>query len=245
MTMLEIERINVFYGEVHILWDVSLEVSPGEIVTVIGPNGAGKSTLLKAVVNLLPQSKNEAGREGGNGKITFRGRDLRGLSPEETVSLGMAIVPEGGRVFPEMTVLENLKMGSYVGSARARRKETLGEVFGLFPRLEERIHQKARTLSGGERQMLAIGRALMSKPALLLLDEPSLGLQPQLVIRTFDAVKEINRQGVAVLLVEQNVQFSLEISHRAYVLENGRIVLEGKGGSLLGNEHIKKFYLAM
>jgi branched-chain amino acid transport system ATP-binding protein len=245
MTMLEIERINVFYGEVHILWDVSLEVSPGEIVTVIGPNGAGKSTLLKAVVNLLPQSKNEAGREGGNGKITFRGRDLRGLSPEETVSLGMAIVPEGGRVFPEMTVLENLKMGSYVGPARARRKETLGEVFGLFPRLEERIHQKARTLSGGERQMLAIGRALMSKPALLLLDEPSLGLQPQLVIRTFDAVKEINRQGVAVLLVEQNVQFSLEISHRAYVLENGRIVLEGKGGSLLGNEHIKKFYLAM
>jgi branched-chain amino acid transport system ATP-binding protein len=245
MIMLEIDRINVFYGEVHILWEVSLKLSPGEIVTVIGPNGAGKSTLLKAVVNLLPPSKNEEGRGGGNGKITFMGRDLRGLSPEETVSLGIAIVPEGGRVFPEMTVLDNLKMGSYVESARARRKETLEEVFGLFPRLGERIHQKARTLSGGERQMLAIGRALMSKPALLLLDEPSLGLQPQLVIRTFDAVTEINRQGVAVLLVEQNVQFSLEISHRAYVLENGRIVLEGKADDLLGNEHIKRFYLAM
>jgi len=243
--MLEIDRINVFQGEVHVLWDVSLQVSSGEIVTVLGPNGAGKSTLLKTVVNLLPPSKNEEGRGVRGGKITFMGRDLRGLSPEETVSLGMAIVPEGARVFPEMTVLDNLKMGSYIPSARAQRKETLEEVFGLFPRLQERVHQKARTLSGGERQMLAIARALMSKPALLLLDEPSLGLQPQLVIRTFDAVSEIHRRGVAVLLVEQNVQFSLEISHRAYVIENGRIVLEGKGTELLSSEHIKKFYLAM
>jgi branched-chain amino acid transport system ATP-binding protein len=245
MIMLEIDRINVFQGDVHVLWDLSLQVSLGEIVTVIGPNGAGKSTLLKAVVNLLPPSRNEEGRGAGGGKITFMGRDLRGLSPEETVGLGMAIVPEGARVFLEMTVLDNLKMGSYIASARAQRKETLEEVFGLFPKLRERMHQKARTLSGGERQMLAIGRALMSKPALLLLDEPSLGLQPQLVIRTFDAVTEIHRRGVAVLLVEQNVQFSLEISHRAYVLENGRVVLEGKGSELLGSEHIKKFYLAM
>ena len=240
--MLVIERINGFYGDVRILRDVSLQVSPGEIVTVIGPNGAGKSTLLKAVVNLLPPVKPEEGR---GGTITFMGRDLVGLSPEETVRLGISIVPEGARVFPEMTVLENLKMGSYIESARVQRKETLEEVFGLFPRLKERLEQNARTLSGGERQMLAIGRALMSKPRLLLLDEPSLGLQPQLVIRTFEAVKEINRRGVAILLVEQSVQFALEISHRAYVLENGRVVLEGKGSELLSSEHIKKFYLAM
>jgi branched-chain amino acid transport system ATP-binding protein len=241
--MLEIERINIFYGDVHVLWDVCLRVSPGEMTTVIGPNGAGKSTLLKAVVNLLPITNPEEGR--GGGRITFMGRDIRGLSPEETVRLGMAVVPEGARVFPDMTVLDNLRMGSYIESARPQRRERLEEVFGLFPRLEERLNQKAKTLSGGERQMLAIGRALMSKPILLLLDEPSLGLQPQLVLRTFEAVKEINRRGVAILLVEQNVQFALEISHRAYVLENGRIVLEGKAEQLLESEHIKKFYLAI
>ena len=240
--MLEIDRINVSYGDVHVLWDVSLRVSPGEMVTVIGPNGAGKSTLLKAVVNLLPTGKPGEGR---GGSITFTGQDIVGLSPEETVRLGISIVPEGARVFPEMTVLDNLKMGSYIESARVQRKETMEEVFGLFPRMKERLHQKARTLSGGERQMFALGRALMSKPKLLLLDEPSLGLQPQLVIRTFEAVKEINRRGVAVLLVEQSVQFALEISHRAYVLESGRVVLEGKAGELLGSEHIKKFYLAI
>jgi len=239
--MLEIQRLNVFYGDVHILWDVSMHVSPGEIVTVIGPNGAGKSTLLKAIVKLLPPAKDQKEK----GKIFFNGRDLDGLSPEETVRLGMAIVPEGARVFPEMSVLENLQMGSYIETARAHRNEALVEVFSLFPRLKERLHQKAKTLSGGERQMLAIGRALMSKPLLMLLDEPSLGLQPALVVRAFEAVKEINRRGVAVLLVEQNVQFSLEISHRSYVLENGRIALEGKASDLLGSEHIKRFYLAM
>jgi branched-chain amino acid transport system ATP-binding protein len=238
--MLDIDRINVFYGDVHVLWDVSLHVSPGEIVTVMGPNGSGKSTLLKAVVNLLSFSG-----AGDAGEIRFLGKEIGGLPPEETVRLGMAIVPEGGRIFPEMTVQENLKMGSYVETARAHREKTMIEIFDLFPRLKERLHQKAKTLSGGERQMLAIGRALMSRPTLLLLDEPSLGLQPLLVARTFDAVKEINRRGVAVLLVEQNVQFSLEISHRAYVLESGRIALEGKASDLLGSEHIKKFYLAM
>ena len=240
--MLEIDRINVFYGDVHVLWDVSLQVSPGEMVTVIGPNGAGKSTLLKAVVNLLPAGKTEEGR---GGSITFTGRDIVGLSPEETVRLGISIVPEGARVFPEMTVLDNLKMGSYIESARAQRRETFEEVFGLFPRLKERLNQKAGTLSGGERQMLAIGRSLMSKPVLLLLDEPSLGLQPQLVTRTFEAVKEINRRGVAILLVEQSVQFALEISHRAYVLESGRIVLEGKAADLLHSERVKESYLAV
>ena len=239
--MLRIDRINVYYGDVHVLWDLSLYVSDGEIVTIIGPNGAGKSTLLKTVVNLLKPAKEEEEQ----GKISFKGQDLAMLSPEDTVRLGMAIVPEGSRVFPDMTVLDNLLMGSYIESARCRRKETLQEVFELFPRLEERILQKARTLSGGERQMLAIGRALMSRPTLMLLDEPSLGLQPLLVIKTFETVKEINRRGMAILLVEQNVQFSLEISQRVYVLENGRIALEGKAGDLLQSEHIKKFYLAL
>jgi branched-chain amino acid transport system ATP-binding protein len=243
--MLEIERINVFYGDVQVLWDVSLRVSPAEVVAVIGPNGAGKSTLLKSVVNLLhpPKGSGTSGIKGG--RIVFNGKDIWGFSPEETVCLGMAVVPEGARVFVEMSVLDNLKMGSYVEAARKKRKESLEEVFSLFPRLKERMHQKARTLSGGERQMLAIGRALMSQPALLLLDEPSLGLQPILVSRMFEAVSKINRKGVAVLLVEQNVQFALEISDRGYVLENGRIALEGKAADLLGNERIKKFYLAL
>ena len=239
--MLEIEKINVFYNDVHILRNISLQVFSGEIVTVIGPNGAGKTTLLRAVLNLLPYS---SGSEKGRG-IRFLGAEIGNLPPEETVRLGIAIVPEGGRVFPEMTVLDNLKMGSYIERAREQRKESLEEVLGLFPRLKERLHQKARTLSGGERQMLAIGRALMAKPKLLLLDEPTLGLQPILVEKTLSAVKDINRRGVAVLLVEQNVQFSLEISQRAYVLENGRVALEGKAGDLLTSEHIKKFYLAL
>ncbi len=239
--MLEIDRLNVFCGEAHVLWNITLHVSSGELVTVIGPNGAGKSSLLKAIVQLLKPPKGE--KEAG--KIIFKGRDLGGLSPEDTVNLGIAIVQEGARVFPAMTVLENLQMGSYLESARKRRKENLKEVFSLFPRLRERIHQFASTLSGGERQMLAIGRALMSKPSLLLLDEPSLGLQPLLVEKTFEAIKTINRQGVTILLVEQNIQFALEISHRAYVLENGRIVLEGKGSDLLANEHVKKSYLAL
>ena len=243
--MLEIERINVFYGDVQVLWDVSLRVGPGEVVTVIGPNGAGKSTLLKSVVNLLHPPKIAKDSGGQSGKIVFRGKEIWGFPPEETVRLGMAVVPEGARVFAEMSVLDNLKMGSYVEAARKKRKESLEEVFGLFPRLQERMHQKARTLSGGERQMLAIGRALMSQPALLLMDEPSLGLQPILVSRMFDVVGKINRKGMAVLLVEQSVQFALEISHRAYVLENGRIALEGKAADLLGSERIKKFYLAL
>jgi branched-chain amino acid transport system ATP-binding protein len=239
--MLELQGVNVSYGPVPVLRNIWLSVRPGEIVAVIGPNGAGKTTLLRTVVNLLP-----SGRKGENpGRVLFQGDDLRGLSPEDTVRRGIAIVPEGSRVFPEMTVLDNLRMGSYIESARARREETLEAILKLFPRLQERLKQKGGTLSGGERQMLAIGRALMSRPALLLLDEPSLGLQPILVARMFAAVAEINSQGTSVLMVEQNVYRSLEIADRTYVLENGRIVLEGKSEDLLGNEHIRKSYLAM
>ena len=242
--MLELKKVNAFLEDAHIMWDVSLQVSSGEIVCVIGPNGAGKSTLLKAIVNLLPGAESREGR-GRSGEIFFQGKNLDGLLPEDIVQQGIALVPEGARVFPEMTVLDNLKMGSYFGEAKTRRKETLEEVFQLFPRLRERLEQTAKTLSGGERQMLAIGRAIMSRPSLLLLDEPSLGLEPGLVQKTFAAVAEINRRGVSILLVEQNVQYSLEISRRAYVLENGRVVLEGNASDLLGSDHIRKTYLAI
>ena len=239
--MLRVDKIKVFYGDVQVLWDVSLKVDEGEIVTVVGPNGSGKSTLLHTIVNLNHPKKTDQMDSG----IFYRGNRMDGFSPEETVKFGIAIVPEGARVFPEMSVLDNLKMGSYIKKAREAREKTIEEVYTLFPRLKERESQKAKTLSGGERQMLAVGRALMSKPDLLLLDEPSLGLQPMLVTRTFEAIREINRKGVTSLLVEQNVNYSLEISHRAYVLENGRIVLEGKGSELLNNQHVKKAYLAM
>ncbi len=239
--MLEIDRINVYYGDVHVLWNVSLQISSNEIVAVIGPNGAGKSTLLKAIVKILPLAREEKER----GRILFQGRELDNLASEDIVTRGITLSPEGARVFPEMTVLDNLKMGAFIRSARGKGHETLQEVFDLFPRLRERIQQRAKTLSGGERQMLAIGRALMSRPKLLLLDEPSLGLEPLLVSKIFKLVTEINRRGVAVLLVEQNVQLALEISHRAYILENGSIVYEGKADEILGSEHVKKSYLAM
>jgi branched-chain amino acid transport system ATP-binding protein len=239
--MLRIDKINVFYGDVQILWDVSLGVEKREIVTVLGPNGSGKSTLLRTIVNLIHPKKTER-LDGG---IFYQGGRIDGLSPEETVRLGISIVPEGARVFQEMNVLDNLRMGSYTRKAKEVREETLKEVYTLFPRLEERKSQKARTLSGGERKMLALGMALMSKPDLLLLDEPSLGLQPNFVTRTFQTIQEINQRGVAVLFVEQNVHYSLEISHRAYVLENGRMILEGIGKELLDHPDIKRAYLAL
>ena len=239
--MLRIIKINAFYGNVQVLWDVSLRVEEKEIISLVGRNGAGKSTLLHTIVNLNHPRRSDRTEEG----IFFRESRIDGLSPEETVRLGIAIVPEGARVFPEMTVLDNLRLGSYLKKAKEKRTETMEEVYELFPRLKVLENQKARTLSGGERQMLAIGRALMSKPDLLLLDEPSLGLQPILVRRTFEAIRQINSQGMTVLLVEQNVYRSLEISHRAYVMENGRIVLEGAGRDLLSNPRVKKAYLAM
>ncbi len=239
--MLRIDKINVFYGDVQVLWDVSIRVLEKEIVTVVGPNGSGKSTLLRTIVNLSRPQK--IGRwEGG---VFYKENRIDGLSPEETVRQGIAIVLEGARVFQEMSVLDNLKMGSYLKKAREARERTLEEIYNLFPRLREKQSQKAKTLSGGERKMLALGMALMSKPDLLLLDEPCLGLQPNFVVRTFQAIQEINRKGVTILFVEQNVNYSLEISHRAYVLENGRMVLEGEGKELLNNQHVKKAYLAI
>ncbi len=234
--MLKIDRLNFSYGDLKVLWDIDLEVHQGEIVTVVGANGAGKSTTLKNVSRLVTWS---------SGTITFNGTDLGKLEPHEVVGMGIVQVPEGRKIFPEMTVLENLRMGSFIRSARPDREANIDRVFALFPRLKEREKQLGGTMSGGEQQMLAIARGLMANPKLLLLDEPSLGLSPLLVKFIFDIIQEINRQGVTVLLVEQNVYQSLRIAHRAYVLETGRVVLTGGGEELLNNEHVKKAFLGM
>jgi branched-chain amino acid transport system ATP-binding protein len=234
--VLETKNIDVYYRDVQVLKNISLHVNSGEIVTVIGPNGAGKSTLLNTIVGFVHPFR---------GSISFQGASIGDTPPEKIIRLGLTSVPEGARVFAEMSVLDNLKMGSYIKSARASRNESLEQVFAFFPRLQERIHQKGGTLSGGERQMLAIGRALMSRPSLLLLDEPSLGLAPLLVTRVLETIRRIAESGVTVLLVEQNVHMSLEITNRAYVLENGSIVMEGSGQDLMKDTHVKKAYLAI
>lgn len=238
--MLEVEELNVAYGHVQVLWDVSLKVNRGELVTVIGPNGAGKSTLMRTALGQLHPMKTPKANA-----ITYLGKRIDKMLPDEIVRLGIALVSEERNLFPDMTVLDNLKMGSYIKRAREKRTESLRLVFNLFPRLEERKNQMAKTLSGGEGQMLAIARALMSRPDLLMIDEPSVGLQPSLIAKTFDIIKDIRERGVTVLMVEQNVYFSLEMSDKAYVLENGRIVMEGEGNELLEDNHIKKAYLAM
>ena len=235
--MLKVSDLNVAYGSVQVLWNVSLNVGKGEIVSVLGPNGAGKSTLLQTIIGLL--------RPMQAGGITYRNRQIDGLPPEETVRLGLALITEEKHLFLDMTVLDNLFMGAYIPRARERRAESLQTVFDLFPQLAGRKGQTVKTLSGGERQMVAIGRALMSRPELLLIDEPSVGLTPLMTARMLDAINAVNRTGVTVLLVEQNVYLTLEMSHRAYVLESGRIVLEGKGPELLHDSHIKKAYLAI
>lgn len=232
--MLRIENLDFSYGDLQVLWGISLQVAQGEIVTVLGANGAGKSTTLKNVSRLVRPSR---------GSITFEGKDLCKLESHEVVELGVVQVPEGRRIFPEMTVLENLRMGSFIKSTRPDRQRNIERAFTLFPRLAERQKQLGGTLSGGEQQMLAIGRGLMTNPRLLLLDEPSLGLSPLFVKNIFEIIKEINKQGTTILLVEQNVFQSLRISHRAYVLETGRVVLSGTGEELLGNEHVKKAFL--
>lgn len=238
--MFDIAELNVGYGQVQVLWDVSLRVEEGEIVAIIGPNGAGKSTLLRTAVGLLQPLKTKKANS-----ITYRNQPIVGMTPEQIVQLGIALVTEEKHLFPDMTVIENLKMGSYIERARRFRQQSLDFAYDLFPVLAERKNQMVRTLSGGEGKMLAIGRALMSAPELLFIDEPSLGLAPWLAAKTFEAIQEIREGGVTVVLVEQNVVFSLEISNRGYVLENGRIVMEGKGEELLENDHIKKAYLAM
>jgi len=234
--MLTIDKLNFSYGDMQVLWDIDLEVKQGEIVTVVGANGAGKSTTLKNISRLVKWSA---------GTITFNGTDLSRLAPHEVVECGIIQVPEGRKIFPEMTVLENLRMGSFIKSARKDREANVERVFSLFPRLKEREKQLGGTMSGGEQQMLAIGRGLMANPRLLLLDEPSLGLSPLFVRNIFDIITEINRQGVTILLVEQNVFQSLRIASRAYVLETGRVVLTGTGEALLNDDHVKKAFLGM
>jgi branched-chain amino acid transport system ATP-binding protein len=235
-SLLEVRRLSFSYGDLRVLWDVDLEVGEGEIVTVVGANGAGKSTTLRNVSRLV---------RPGAGEITFQGHDLTRLESHQVVELGVVHVPEGRRIFPEMTVLENLYMGSYLPATRKDRQRNLARAFSLFPRLEERRNQLGGTLSGGEQQMLAIARGLMANPRLLLLDEPSLGLSPLFVKLIFDIISEINRQGTSILLVEQNVFQSLRIARRAYVLETGRVVLSGPGPELLVNDHVKKAYLGI
>ncbi len=234
--MLKIQNLNFAYGDLQVLWDVSLEVNQGEIVTVVGANGAGKSTTLRNVSRLV---------KPGTGSITFEGTDLTKLPSHKVVELGLIQVPEARRIFPEMTVVENLRMGSFVKATRKDREKNMERVFSLFPRMAERKSQLGGTMSGGEQQMLAIGRGLMANPRLLLLDEPSLGLSPLLVKNIFSTIQEINRQGTTVLLVEQNVYQSLHISHRAYVMETGRVVLSGTGAELLADPHVKKAFLGM
>jgi branched-chain amino acid transport system ATP-binding protein len=234
--MLEIRKLNFAYGDLQVLWDVDLDVHQGEIVTVVGANGAGKSTILRNVSRLVkPRS----------GAIRLDGHDLVRMASHEVVALGVVQVPEARRIFPEMTVVENLRMGSFVKATRKDRARNMERAFSLFPRLAERKDQLGGTMSGGEQQMLAIARGLMGNPRVLLLDEPSLGLSPLLVHNIFEIIKEINRQGTTILLVEQNVFQSLRISTRAYVIETGRVVLTGAGPELLDNAHVKKAFLGI
>lgn len=232
--MLEVEKIDVFYDDAQALWDVSFTVNKGEIVTLVGSNGAGKSTALKAISGLAPPSA---------GEIRLEGVRIDRIAAHRIVEMGIAQIPEGRRLWPGLSVLENLELGAYTKAARVVRKESLEWVFTLFPLLKERRSQLAGTLSGGEQQMLAIGRGLLSRPKLLILDEPSLGLAPLLVGEVFDTVRKINSQGMTILLVEQNVNHALAISNRGYVLETGRIALSGSGKELLADDHVKTAYL--
>ena len=232
--ILTVENIHVFHGDVQALWGVSLEVHEGEVVSLLGSNGAGKTTTLRTISGLLrPRS----------GRIMFAGREIHRIPPHEVVALGVAQIPEGRRLWPNMSVLENLELGAYPASARAHRIEQRDRMFQLFPRLAERRNQLAGTLSGGEQQMLAIARGLMSRPKLLMLDEPSLGLAPLVVKEVFRAVREVRDAGITVLLVEQNVAQALELADRGYVLETGRVVLQGASRELLANPHVRSAYL--
>ena len=233
-SMLKIEDINVFYGAIHAIKGVSLEVNQGEIVTLIGANGAGKSTILRTVSGLLKPKE---------GTISFEDSVISGMPAHEIVAKGISQVPEGRRIFAEMTVMENLELGAFTRKDKAGIKEDLEMVFTRFPRLKERMTQDAGTLSGGEQQMLAMGRALMSRPRLLLLDEASMGLAPLLIKEIFNIIVDINKAGTTVLLVEQNANMALSIAHRAYVLETGRITLSGDAKELAASEDVRKAYL--
>ena len=232
-TVLKVEGINVYYGAIHAIKNVSFEVNLGEVVTLIGANGAGKSTILKTVAGLLSSR---------TGSIEFMGEKLGSIPAHKIVTKGLALVPEGRQVFLQMTVEENLEMGAFT-RPKAEIAASIADVYERFPRLKERRRQIAGTLSGGEQQMLAMGRALMSKPTLMMLDEPSMGLAPILVEQIFDIVQELNRHGTTILLVEQNAQMALSVAHRGYVLETGKIVTTGSGEELLEDEAVKKAYL--
>ena len=232
--MLKIENLHVAYGGIQALRGISLEVPDGKIVTLIGANGAGKSTTLRTISGLV---------KAASGSITWNGEELLGKPIDKIVTSGIAMSPEGRRVFPDMTVLENLKIGAYLRKDKAEIQKDIEWVYSLFPRLQERSWQLAGTLSGGEQQMLAVGRALMSRPKLMMLDEPSLGLAPLVVQDIFTIIREINRQGVTVLLVEQNANMALKIADQAYVLETGNITMSGSGAELLVNEKVREAYL--
>lgn len=232
--MLQVKEIDVYYGAIHALKKLSLEVEQGKIVTLIGANGAGKTTTLKTISGLLRPV---------NGTVTYKGTDLTKVRPEKIVGLGISQVPEGRRVFAPMSVRENLEMGAYLRKDKKEIQRDMEAVFERFPRLKERRKQLAGTLSGGEQQMLAIGRALMARPELMLMDEPSMGLAPLLVKEIFEIIKDINSRGTTILLVEQNAHMALSIAHKAYVVETGEIVLEGSPEQLMKSEEVKKAYL--
>ncbi len=232
--MLKVENLVVAYGGIEALKGISLEVPEGKIVTLIGANGAGKSTLLRSIIGLV---------KPGNGKITYDDKDITGLNSQKIVETGITLVPEGRRVFPNLTVLENLKIGAYLRNDKEEIEKDIRWIYDLFPRLEERSWQMAGTLSGGEQQMLAVGRALMCRPQVLMMDEPSLGLAPLVIKDIFNIIQEINKRGMTILLIEQNANMALKIADIAYVLETGRITMTGTGRELLENPDIKAAYL--
>jgi branched-chain amino acid transport system ATP-binding protein len=231
--VLDVKGLNVFYANLQVLWDVSLHIEQGEVVTLLGANGSGKSSLVQTIFGL---------NRSRTGNIRFLETDISGMPPYEVVKHGLALVPEKRELFPKMTILENLELGAY---GREKKEEDLDEIYALFPVLKERERQLAGTLSGGEQQMLAIARSLMAKPKMLVLDEPSLGLSPLFVTTVLDTVTILNKKGLTILLVEQNVQHALEISHRGYILENGRITHEGSANDLLRDDFVKSAYLGL
>lgn len=232
--MLKLEDVNAYYGAVHVLKGINIEIAEGEIVVLIGANGAGKTTTLKTISGILKPK---------TGKITFEGKELNSFTAPDIVRLGISHVPEGRRIFPDMSVMENLEMGAYTRKEKSGLKNDYNNIFSRFPILHERKNQLAGTLSGGEQQMLAIGRALMSRPKLLLLDEPSMGLSPLLVKEIFSIIKNINEAGTTILLVEQNANMALQCANRAYIIRTGNIEIEGTANDLLNDERIKKAYL--
>jgi branched-chain amino acid transport system ATP-binding protein len=234
--MLEVKNLDTFYGKVQALWDVSLKIDEAEIVALVGANGAGKSTLLNTISGVIHPA---------SGSVEFLGQRIDHMQPHTIVELGISHVPEGRKLFTEMTVHENLEMGAYPSSSWKLRNETAEHIYEVFPILKERAGQLARTLSGGEQQMLAMGRGLMSRPKLCMFDEPSYGLAPRILVEVFQVIKSLRDQGITVLLIEQNVPRTLEIADRAYVMENGRIVMEGQCCNLLTDEYIKKAYLGL